>query len=292
MNSDSEGSDYSFSMVNLVKLMPEWNWQEFNRIMNQVGTKQVELVPGMVLGSDWDQQINKPSACRDALTLLMDSYIVTSIQSLTYGLNINLADALYTNNDVERRFRSLAQLGNLLGCNVFVLGSPGQKTLKGDQSNCKNLKHMFTENCAWMASIIGPSGILSLEHNTLAQGAEFCNTLSDIVDVVNQLRQLGVGNVGINLDTKCLIQEFGKDFNLAKVLVDYQLQPIVTSIQVSFDFLTRSSSQAQVEDERMLLQLGSEQCCPISLEEFGLVNAQLNSFISAWQTAQSIQPPF
>jgi hypothetical protein len=59
MKSETSSVPYSFSMVNLINLMPEWSWQRFDEIMNQAQTKNVELVPGMVLGAEWDQYITK-----------------------------------------------------------------------------------------------------------------------------------------------------------------------------------------------------------------------------------------
>lgn len=277
---------YSFSMVNLINLMPEWNWPLFDEIMKQAQTKHIELVPGMLLGSEWEKEINQPSAASKALALLMSSYTVTSIQSLTYGLNINLTDAICINHDVVRRFQSLAHLGELLKCRVFILGSPGQKKLSAPYEGTEAAKRQFIENCAWMASALAPKGILSIEHNTKTQGAEFCNSLNDIVDVVIALRESGVCNVGINLDTKCLLHEFGNNVCLTGLIDAYALESIVTSIQVSLDFLLRPGSKART-DEKTLLQLAQDQCLPISLEEFGLLNEQLKSFISLWKAAKS-----
>ena len=274
-------------MVNLVKLMPEWNWQQFDQIMRLAGTTHVELVPGMVLGPQWDQQINEPSACTDHLAILTSKYTVTSIQSLTYGLNINLADLLSTNDDVLRRFESLAHLGERLKCRVFVLGSPGQKKLNTLYTDPEAVKQHFIENCAWMASVLAPSGNLSLEHNTKTQGADYCNTLRDVVDTVIALRGKGLCNVGLNLDTKCLIHEFGNDINLDELINTFALESIVASIQVSLDFLIRGGDQAR-SDEKRLLRLAQDLRCPISLEEFGLINEQLNVLISAWKGARRI----
>jgi hypothetical protein len=273
-------------MVNLINLMPEWNWLLFDEIMRQAQTKHIELVPGMLLGSEWEKEINQPSAASKALALMMSSYTVTSIQSLTYGLNINLADAIYIGDDVVRRFQSLAHLGELLKCRVFVLGSPGQKKLSTLYEGTEAAKKQFIENCAWMASVLAPKGTLSIEHNTKTQGAEFCNSLRDVSDVVIALRERGVYNVGINLDTKCLLHEFGDNVHLTELIDAYSLGPIVTSIQVSLDFLLRTGSKAR-SDEKTLLQLAQDQCLPISLEEFGLLNEQLKGFISLWQAANS-----
>jgi len=276
---------YSFSMVNLINLMPVWNWQQFDEIMSQAQTRNVELVPGMVLGSEWDKNISQPSATSDALELLTNSYSVTSIQSLTYGLNINLADVLSNNNDVIRRFQSLAHLGKLLSCRVFVLGSPGQKQMNTYYTDPERLKKQFIDNCAWMASVLAPSGTLSIEHNTKNQGADYCNTISDIVDVVTELRNSGIQNVGINLDTKCLINEFGGNLHLAELIDTYNLEAIITSIQVSLDLLGRSGRKSRI-DEQKILQLAKTQGCPISLEEFGLPSEHFNEYISAWQAVQ------
>ena len=53
----------------------------------------MELVPTMLLGMDWDQQIEEDSGTvQQALVRLMHRYKLGSIQSLTYRLQINLAD--------------------------------------------------------------------------------------------------------------------------------------------------------------------------------------------------------
>ena len=65
------------------------------------------------------------------------------------------------------------------------------------------------------------------------------------------------------------------------MICEYRLCDIVTSIQVSLDFLARSDSQAR-EDEIALLQLANDRCCPISLEEFGLAEDRLSSFLVLW----------
>jgi hypothetical protein len=239
----------------------------------------------MVLGPEWDQYITHPSAASDALALIMNHYSVTSIQSLTYSLNLNLADVLSTNQDANRRFQSLAYLGELLKCRVFVLGSPGQKKLNALHKDPDAAKKQFIENCAWMASVLAPNGILSLEHNTNAQGAQFCNTLRDIVDVIFALRRQGVPNVGLNLDTKCLIHEFGNNVILDEIVSSYALESFVVSIQVSLDFLARYGTPAR-SDEKRLLRLAKDQCCPVSLEEFGLLDEQLSYYIHRWRATE------
>jgi hypothetical protein len=279
---------YSFSMVNLVKLMQDWNWSQYDRIMLRAGTNRTELVPGMLFGADWDYQIGESLGFTDALIRLTNAYTVSSIQSLTFGLDICLAEPLTENKEVVKRFQALACLGALLKCNVFVLGSPAHKKIRPLNASPISLRHHFMDNCRWMASVLGSQSILSLEHNTATQGAEFCNTLKDIVDLIQELRQYGVLNIGLNLDTKCLMQEFGDDFNLSALIFDCGLRHIVTSIQVSHDFLRRSVGHAR-SDEASLLKLAQDQACPISLEEFGIIDNQLDDFIISWRSVLSTQ---
>jgi hypothetical protein len=273
---------YSFSMVNLVKLMQKWDWDQFDKIMELAGTSHVELVPGMLLGSGWDRQPDQAFACTTALQRLKDTYKVSSIQSLTYGLNVNLFGDLSSDHEVLQRFRSLACLGRLLNCKTFVLGSPGQKKLISLNVDPGRSKEQFVKNCALMSSVLGHDSILSLEHNTIAQGAETCNTLRDMVDVISELKHLGIRNVCLNLDTKCLLDEFGIDVNISQLINRYELRTNVSSIQVSFDFLSRLGCQAR-SDEAALLELARDLCCPLSLEEFGLLDDQLGEFIGSWQ---------
>jgi sugar phosphate isomerase/epimerase len=284
MNPSPAGLPYSFSMINLVKLMPEWSWDGFDQVMAQAGTNRVELVPSMLLGMDWDQQIEEENGpVQQALVRLMQRYKVGSIQSLTYGLQINLADQLINHPELHRRLKALRLLAKTTGCSVLILGSPGQKKQLDPAMNSVDHKQRFIDNCSWMARTLGPEAKLSLEHNTIDQGAEYCNTLAEIIDVVKTLRLEGIANVGINLDTKCLIQEFGDDVHVGELIAKHHLAGLITSIQISFDFLTRNAPH-RAEDHRQLLDLAHARGLPLSLEEFGLLKAHVVSFVVAWDT--------
>ena len=282
MTPSSAGLPYSFSMINLVKLMPEWSWDAFDQVMDQAGTNRVELVPSMLLGIDWDQQIEEENGpAQQALVRLLQRYKVGSIQSLTYGLQINLADQLVNHPELLRRLKALRVLARTTGCSVLILGSPGQKKQLDPAMGSADHKQRFITNCSWMARTLGPGVNLSLEHNTIAQGAEYCNTLAEIIDVVKTLRAQGIANAGVNLDTKCLVQEFGNDVHVGELLANHDLAGSITSIQVSFDFLTRGAPH-RTEDHRKLLDFAHARGLPMSLEEFGLDENQLLPFAEAW----------
>lgn len=284
MNPSPAGMPYSFSMINLVKLMPEWSWDGFDQVMDQAGTNRVELVPSMLLGMDWDQQIEEENGpVQQALVRLMQRYKVGSIQSLTYGLQINLADQLINHLELLRRLKALRVLAKTTGCSVLILGSPGQKKQLDPVMDSVDHKQRFIDNCSWMARTLGSEVKLSLEHNTIVQGAEYCNTLAEIIDVVKILREKGIANAGINLDTKCLIQEFGDDVHVGELLANHDLAGLITSIQVSFDFLTRNAPH-RAEDHRKLLNFAHAVGLPLSLEEFGLDQSQLQPFAEAWNS--------
>jgi sugar phosphate isomerase/epimerase len=282
MTPSPAGLPYSFSMINLVKLMPEWSWDAFDQVMDQAGTNRVELVPSMLLGMDWDQQIEEENGpVQQALERLMERYTVGSIQSLTYGLQINLADQLINHPELLRRLKALGVLARTTGCSVLILGSPGQKKQLDPDMSSADHKQRFIANCSWMARTLGTEVKLSLEHNTVAQGAEYCNTLAEIIDAVKTLRAQGIANTGINLDTKCLIQEFGDNIHVGELLANHDLAGSITSIQVSFDFLTRNVPH-RAEDHRQLLDFARALSPPLSLEEFGLIENQLLHFVDAW----------
>ena len=284
MNSSPAGMPYSFSMINLVKLMPEWSWDGFDQVMDQAGTNRVELVPSMLLGMDWDQQIEEENGpVQQALVRLMQRYKVGSIQSLTYGLQINLADQLVNHPELLRRLKALRVLARTTGCSVLILGSPGQKKQLDPAMGSVDHKQRFIDNCSWMARTLGPEVKLSLEHNTIVQGAEYCNTLAEIIDVVKTLREQGIANAGINLDTKCLIQEFGDNVHVGELLANYGLAEMITSIQVSFDFLTRAVPHRS-KDHRQLLDFARARALPLSLEEFGLLENQVIPFVEIWNS--------
>ena len=284
MTPSPAGLPYSFSMINLVKLMPEWSWDGFDQVMAQVGTTRVELVPSMLLGMEWDQQIEgEYGPVQQALERLMRRYTVGSIQSLTYGLEINLADHLINHPELLRRLKALRVLGKTTRCSMLILGSPGQKKQPDPAMSNAVHKQRFMENCSWMARTLGHKIILSLEHNTKSQGAAYCNTLADIVDVVKTLRHSGIANVGVNLDTKCLIHEFGDNTHVTEMLADPELADLITSIQVSFDFLARDAPHGP-EDHRQLFAFALARNLPLSLEEFGIDVDQLLPFIKAWNT--------
>ena len=271
-------------MINLVKLMPEWSWDGFDQVMDQAGTNRVELVPSMLLGMDWDQQIEEENGpVQQALVRLMQRYKVGSIQSLTYGLQINLADQLVNHPELLRRLKALRVLARTTGCSVLILGSPGQKKQLNPAMGSVDHKQRFIANCSWMARTLGPEVKLSLEHNTIVQGADYCNTLAEIIDVVKTLREQGIANAGINLDTKCLIQEFGDNVHVGELLANYGLAEMITSIQVSFDFLTRDVPHRS-KDHRQLLDFARARALPLSLEEFGLLENQVIPFVEIWNS--------
>ncbi len=271
---------YSFSMVNTIQLMAGWDFEEFSRIMSRTGTNRIELIPSMLFGKSWE-------TCED-LTLLMplkelkNSYQVTAIQSLTFGLDLHLTDLIRNHCSWQERFLRLAKLGRMLSCPLFILGSPGQKKLDPDLGDARKHSDRFAENCLAMANLLQPDGVLCLEHNTSQQGAEYCNTLAAVDAVVAQLEESGIVNTGINLDTKCLLQEFGEYLDLSTILSHAPLASRIRSIQVSLDFLSRPCAHAH-EDACLLAQFAKERGIPISLEEFGLRPEQLTTFVTAWQ---------
>jgi len=284
MTPSPAGLAYSFSMINLVKLLPEWSWAGFDQVMAQAGTHRVELVPSMLLGMDWDQQIEEANGpVQLALERLLQGYTVGSIQSLTYGLHINLADQLINQPELVRRLKALRILGKYTGCSALILGSPGQKKQLDPAMSRADYKQRFTANCSWIAHTLGPELILSLEHNTKAQGADYCNTLTDIADVVSTIRSNGIGNIGINLDTKCLLHEYGENVDVTEILSKAALVDLITSIQVSLDFLVRDISHG-AKDHRALRAFALARDLPLSLEEFGLAKDQLRPFIEAWNS--------
>jgi hypothetical protein len=135
-----------------------------------------------------------------------------------------------------------------------------------------------------MAHSLGHEVTLSLEHNTKIQGADYCNTLADIVDVVLTLRRSGITNVGVNLDTKCLICEFGENIHVIEMLAKHELADMITSIQVSLDFLTRDTRH-RWPDHQGLLAFARDWDIPLSLEEFGMDKDQLPQFVDEWNSS-------
>jgi hypothetical protein len=110
-------------------------------------------------------------------------------------------------------------------------------------------------------------------------------TLAEMVDVVKILREQGIANAGINLDTKCLIQEFGENIHVGELLVIYCLAEMITSIQVSFGFLIRNASH-RTDDQRQLQAFARTHNLPVSLEEFDLLDSQLATFVKAWKLSE------
>ena len=267
----------SLSLITLIKPLPKWDLQRLNAIMSRLHIKCIELAPSMVLGYNWDTQICSAESI-EYLNLLQKNYIITSIQSLTYGIDLNLGQPIRTRLGASRRFASLAKLGHLLGCNTFVLGSPGQKRLVLGCENSTKSKNSFIDNCEWMASVLDPSQTLCIEHNTIEQGAEFCNILSETIEVIDELRSRGINNVGLNLDTKCLLYEFGESLNIAELIRSYDLDKYTGSIQISLDFLPQSK-ESRSTDIYELIHLAIKSDCNISLEEFGLGEAELDKLV-------------
>jgi hypothetical protein len=280
MRPTTAGLEYGFSMINFVRLVDQWNFTAVERIMKIVGTQRLELVPSMLLGVDWDLQDFEDSQVFQEFARI---YEVPSIQSLTFGLDLRLTDDFSACPAWQHRFRMLKRLGETLSCQLFILGSPGQKKLDPAVGDQRIHQQRFQDNCSRMAETLGPQGLLCLEHNTKEQGAEYCNNLASNLEIVTNLESMGCLNVGINLDTKCLLQEFSEAVQLHKLLSSPDLASRIKNIQVSLDFLSRSCSHAE-EDIVYLLHLAQDNRIPISLEEFGLIPDQLDDFVSRWRS--------
>lgn len=271
-------------MINCVRLMPSWDQTVFDHIMKRAQTQALELVPSMILGNDWDCLLNSTADLPANLAEILNRYIITSIQSLTFGLNLNLADPTL---NLDNRLQALCLLGKATHCSLFVLGSPSQKKIDSSIGSIEQHSSLFAANCANMASRLSGHGILALEHNTLQQGAEYCNTLIEISNTVQAVKEMGVSNVGINLDTKCLIQELGEDFSLQGVLQNPEICDHIVSIQVSHDFLGRSAPNHAV-DLYSLMQFIDQRKVSVSLEEFGLLDDGLDPFVIKWREATKL----
>ena len=275
--------EYSFSMINFVKIMPAWDWDYFNEIMSMTQTKCVELVPSMLLGSEWDDIcFEKSNKYTSILDKFLSYYKVKSIQSLTYGLDINLAVNIAESAELKKRIKALGYLSKITGCSNFILGSPAQKKRDRGLSTSYDYSTNFLQNCRWIAEQLGDGIMLSLEHNTVIQGAEYCNTLADISEIVKVLRSKGVCNVGVNLDTKCLIDEFGPDLVISSLISSLGIEEIITSVQVDYEFLRRNLP-SKVRDLHTLKRISSQHGNMIGLEEFGLGTDKISGFIEAWQ---------
>jgi len=270
------------SMVSMLSFMEKWSTSFFTEYMESTGTKYVELVPSLVLGSSWHEDMVLTSEkYQDLIAFFTSRFCVLSIQSLLFGLDIQLGSIPSQLSPLECRFQALSTLGRQLGSSRFILGSPSSRRLVGQQS-VANAYAAFIENCSFMASYLDLGQILSLEHNTSDQGAEFMNTLESIHDAVQQLRRNGIKNVGINLDTKCVISQFGRDCDLGIILSE-GIRESISSIQVSYDFLKLSNSPAGSKNILLLSQIAQERSIPVSLEEYGLRLSDSSHYISLFR---------
>ena len=82
-------------------------------------TKCVELVPSMLLGSEWDDIcFEKSNKYTSILDKFLSYYKVKSIQSLTYGLDINLAVNIAESAELKKRIKALGYLSKITGCSA------------------------------------------------------------------------------------------------------------------------------------------------------------------------------
>ena len=270
------------SMVSMLSFMEKWSASFFAEYMGSTGTHYVELVPSFVLGPSWHEGMVLASEnYQDMIKLFTSRFSVLSIQSLLFGVDIQLGSIPSHLSPLESRFQALSTLGRQLGCSRFILGSPSSRRLVGQQP-VESAEDAFLENCSLMASYLDPDQILSLEHNTFHQGAEFMNTLESIHHVVRQLRRNGIQNVGINLDTKCVLNQFGPDCDLGIVLSE-GIRESISSIQVSYDFLKLSNSSAGARNLLAVSQIAQENSIAVSLEEYGLRLSDSSHYVSLFR---------
>ena len=270
---------YSISMVSILSFMEQWSPDRFSAYMKTTKTNSIELIPSLVLGPSWQRfaELNSKEY-KDMLIFLNAEFNVSAIQSLLFGLDIQLGKTQLSSLPLQSRFQALSMLGRQLGCFRFILGAPSSRRLGSQQSHAK-AQSTFIDNCSLMASQLDLDQILCLEHNTLDQGAEFMNTLESVHYAVQELRRDGINNIGINLDTKCIANQFGDECHLHTILDD-ELIDNVYSIQISYDFVERGDSPAGLENIKTLSRIACEKSIVLALEEYGLRLAESAHFVS------------
>lgn len=124
--------------------------------------------------------------------------------------------------------------------------------------------------------------ILSLENKSIAHGAEYCNTLAQVVESVINFGLEEIAIVGVGIPIICLIHESRDNVHMGEQLTNYVLDGLITSIQLSFDFLTRDAPHRD-NDNRPLHGFAHAPRLPLSLEEFGLLGNQIQSLAKHWR---------
>lgn len=248
------------------------------QFMSKFSSVGIDLAPSLILGERWDAL-----GAEDWPTILSDireKFVnrINSLQSLTYGLNISLGCDLTASEEFGRRLSALKVFSDLVSSECLMLGSPAHRTIPRGADRKKS-QYQFEENIMYMSDCLGSHIRINIENNTVAQGAEFCSTLSEVVGLVKRLRANGYVNVGLNLDLPSLKQELSGNF-LLPALISPDIVELIGSVQVGSDFLLDNSTTAAV-NRAFIGQMMENRGFFLSLEEFGIEIDTLNSFFGA-----------
>jgi hypothetical protein len=255
------------STISLIKIYEKLSMKDLEKFSIFTGCSNFELVPGYIFGANWDSNLlNNEMEILNAIQDLPNSIKFKSMQSITYGIDISLFDNLLENINFKNRVLALVKLTNELNINNLVLGSPAQKK-NNPKVSPEMYKINFEKNINFISRSLPDFCSLSLEHNTIKQGAEAINTLSTIKSVIINSN---LSNVGINIDTQCLEDEFGSNFIFSNILNDYVIAERITSIQLCANIFNPNNRSNLIE----IFNFAKTRDIAISLEFIGEMNSE------------------
>lgn len=225
--------------MSLVLFHEKFDEEKLNYFLKIADTNSLEIVPSFIFGSNWTNDfLNNEKIIYDLIFFIKKKYNVFSMQSLTYGLDICLCELQEKNKEWIRRIESIGLISKKLDFKNLVLGSPNQKFSRFGKSQTIDFidKDNLIRNIDFLINNIPQDVTLSLEHNTKSQGAKIINKYKEVLELVLLFKEKNNNNIGINLDTACILNEYENLDNFFAENSDIKKHPI-SSIQIGNNFL-------------------------------------------------------
>ena len=188
-------------MHNLSASNLAWNIEEDDKalaLLVELGFDGVEIAPTKLWG-DWDNITDK-KVFDYAKKLSEIGLKTSSLQSILFGFNTSLI-APKNYEILKEHFKRLAQISNILGSKILIVGSPSLRKLGG--TSAYDAEQGALELWQKIGDIIAPYEVqVGFEANPSDYGCEF---LVSQQQVANFVKKLAHGHIKEHVDTGAMI---------------------------------------------------------------------------------------
>lgn len=184
-----------FSISNIA-WKAEWDKEVYCKL-TEIGFSAIEIAPLRTLINGYDSSVEDYESWLKTYNVYFKE--IASMQSLLFGLDIQLFESIENVNFVLDILRKGLVFASRLNVKTLVFGSPTIRNVNSNQE-FENSKIFFKQ----IADLAQPCGIqIALEPNPTIYHTNFINTTLDALEYVKMINH---PNFGINLDLGTIIE--------------------------------------------------------------------------------------